>query len=98
MKSAYELAMERLAKSDPAKGKPLTAAQKARLAELDRVYQGKWAEREILLKKQLDEAYAEADRAALRLEADQNAHGLGWKGRLRLGRGGRDAQQQGSYK
>ncbi|RFC48701.1 MAG: competence protein ComEC [Verrucomicrobia bacterium] len=58
MKSAYELAMERLAKSDPAKGKPLTAAQKARLAELDRVYQGKWAEREIFLKKQLDEAYA----------------------------------------
>ena len=49
MKSAYELAMERLAKSDPAKGKPLTAAQKARLAELDRVYQGKWAEREIFL-------------------------------------------------
>jgi hypothetical protein len=58
MKSAYELAMERLAKSDPAKGKPLTAAQQTRLAELDRVYQGKWAEREIFLKKQLDEAYA----------------------------------------
>jgi hypothetical protein len=58
MKSAYELAMERLAKSDPAKGKPLTAAQKARLAELDRVYQGKWAEREIFLKKQLNDAYA----------------------------------------
>lgn len=57
MKSAYELAMERLAKSDPASGKPLTPAQKARLAELDRVYQGKWAEREIFLKKQLNEAY-----------------------------------------
>ena len=57
MKSAYELAMERLAKSDPAQGKPLTPAQKARLAELDKIYQGKWAEREILLKKQLDEAY-----------------------------------------
>ena len=58
MKSAYELAMERLAKSDPKQGKPLTAAQKARLAELDRVYQGKWAEREIFLKKQLNDAYA----------------------------------------
>jgi len=58
MKSAYELAMERLAKSDPNKGRPLTAAQKSRLAELDRVYQGKWAEREIFLKKQLDEAFA----------------------------------------
>ena len=58
MKSAYELAMERLAKSDPARGKPLTAAQKTRLAEVDKIYQGKWAEREIFLKKQLDEAYA----------------------------------------
>ena len=58
MKSAYELAMERLAKSDPDQGRPLTAGQKGRLAELDRVYQGKWAEREIFLKKQLDEAYA----------------------------------------
>ena len=59
MKSAYELAMERLAKSDPASGRPLTADQKGRLAELDRVYQGKLAEREIFLKKQLDEAYAD---------------------------------------
>jgi len=58
MKSAYELAMERLAKSDPASGKPITAEQKARLAEIDRVYQGKLAEREIFLKKQLDEAWA----------------------------------------
>ena len=58
MKSAYELAMERLAKSDPDAGRPLTAEQKGRLAELDRVYKGKLAEREIFLKKQLDEALA----------------------------------------
>lgn len=58
MKSAYELAMERLAKSDPNASRPLTAEQKGRLAEIDRVYQGKLAEREIFLKKQLDEAYA----------------------------------------
>ncbi len=58
MKSAYELAMERLAKSDPAAGRPLTAEQKARLAEIDTVYRGKIAEREIFLKKQLDEALA----------------------------------------
>ncbi len=57
MKSAYELAMERLAKSDPT-ASPLSAGQKARLAEIDRVYKGKLAEREIFLKKQLDEAYA----------------------------------------
>jgi len=57
MKSAYELAMERLAKSAPAAA-PLTAEQKARLAEIDRVYKGKWAEREIFLRKQLDEVLA----------------------------------------
>ncbi len=59
MKSAYELAMERLAKSDPQSGRPLQPEQKARLAEIDRVYQGKLAEREIFLKKQLNDAYAE---------------------------------------
>lgn len=58
MKSAYELAMERLAKSDPTAGKPLTAEQKSRLADLDRVYQGKLAEREIFLQKQLNDALA----------------------------------------
>ena len=52
MKSAYELAMERLAKSDPSTAS-LTAEQKNRLGEIDRVYQGKIAEREIFLKQQL---------------------------------------------
>ncbi len=59
MKSAYELAMERLAKSDPTSGRPLSAEQKDRLAEIDRIYQGKLAEREIFLKKQLNDAYAD---------------------------------------
>ncbi len=58
MKSAYELAMERLAKSEPA-NKPLTAEQKARLADIDLVFKGKIAEREIFLKQQLDAALAE---------------------------------------
>jgi hypothetical protein len=58
MKSAYELAMERLAKSDPSGSVALTPEQKTRLAEIDRVYKGKLAEREIFLKKQLDEAFA----------------------------------------
>lgn len=58
MKSAYELAMERLAKSDPQGNKPLTAEQKDRLAEIDRVYKGKIAEREIFLNQKLDEAMA----------------------------------------
>ncbi len=57
MKSAYELAMERLAKSEPA-ARQLNAEQKQRLAEIDRVYQGRIAEREIFLKQQLDAALA----------------------------------------
>jgi hypothetical protein len=58
MKSAYELAMERLAKADPGNSGKLTAETKARLAEIDLVYKGKIAEREIFLKRQLDEALA----------------------------------------
>jgi hypothetical protein len=58
MKSAYELAMERLSQSEPKNSKPLTPQQKERLGEIDRVYKGKLAEREIFLKKQLDEVLA----------------------------------------
>ena len=58
MKSAYELAMERLKTSDPDAGPPLTTEQKARLADIDRVYRGRIAEREIFQQKQLDEAQA----------------------------------------
>jgi hypothetical protein len=58
MKSSYELAMERLAKADPQSAQSLTAAQKTRLAEIDRLYQGKIAEREIFLKQQLNQAFA----------------------------------------
>lgn len=56
MKSAYELAMERLSKSDPSSSRPLTPEQRARLADVDRLYQGKIAEREIFLKQRLEEA------------------------------------------
>jgi hypothetical protein len=59
MKSAYELAMERLSKADPEAAKPLSSEQKARLAEIDRVYKGKWAEREIFLQERLNAAMAE---------------------------------------
>ena len=61
MKSAYELAMERLAQSDPDAAKPLSAAQKAKLAEIDTVFQGKIAEREIFLKQKLEEAMSKQD-------------------------------------
>ncbi|MFA5265335.1 MAG: hypothetical protein WC378_16050 [Opitutaceae bacterium] len=59
MKSAYELAMERLSKSDPESSKPLSPEQKARLAEIDRVYTGKQAEREIFLNQRLVAAIAD---------------------------------------
>lgn len=58
MKSAYELAMERLAKAEGGSSPALTAEQKQRLVEIDTVYKGKIAEREIFLKKRLAEAEA----------------------------------------
>lgn len=64
MKSAYELAMERLGKAD-SDNKPLTPGQKAKLSEIDKLYRSKWAEREIFLKEKLDSALSqgEADEA-----------------------------------
>jgi hypothetical protein len=58
MKSAYELAMERLQAAEPGAGTPLTAEQKNRLAELDARYKAKLAEREIFLRKAIDETLA----------------------------------------
>jgi hypothetical protein len=59
MKSAYELAMDRLAKSSPAT--KLTDAKKKELAELDSRYAAKIAEREIFLKGELAAAAAKGD-------------------------------------
>ncbi len=59
MKSSYELAMERLNKSAPAR--KLTPAQKAHLAELDVKYTAKIAEREIALKGEINAANAQGD-------------------------------------
>ena len=59
MKTAYELAMERLNKASPT-GK-LTDAQKAELAELESKYKAKVAEREIALKQQIMAAAVAGD-------------------------------------
>ena len=59
MKSAYELAMERLAKQSPTVA--LSAEQKLQLAELDSVYRAKIAEREIFLKGELARAAEKGD-------------------------------------
>ncbi|MSU62287.1 MAG: hypothetical protein EXS31_07810 [Pedosphaera sp.] len=54
MKSAYELAMERLGKQAPTV--KLTLGQKKALAELDSIYAAKVAERELFLKEQIFKA------------------------------------------
>ena len=54
MKSAYELAMERLEKASPSIA--LTEDQKQEIAELDSVYRAKIAEREVFLKDQISKA------------------------------------------
>ena len=59
MKSAYELAMERLSKTEPSV--KLTDQQKKELAELDSVYAAKIAEREIFLKGQMGKAIETGD-------------------------------------
>jgi hypothetical protein len=56
MKSAYELAMERLQKSSPSV--TLTAEQKAQLTEVDSSFNAKIAERKIFLSDQIKKAAA----------------------------------------
>jgi hypothetical protein len=58
MKSAYELAMERLEKTSPSLS--LTEDQKKRLAEIDSTYRAKIAEKELFLKEQIRDAQAAA--------------------------------------
>ena len=76
MKSAYELAMERLNASDPDAAGPLTAEQKRRLAEIDQKHQAKVAEREIFLKQQLNtelaaQKFAEADKVRQQMAGEK---------------------------
>ena len=63
MKSAYELAMERLNKSAPAV--KLTDKQKKELAEIDSKYAAKYAERELLLKDEITKAVEKGDYEAV---------------------------------
>jgi hypothetical protein len=83
MKTAYELAMERLAKSAPTQ--KLTANQKKEIAELESKYAAKIAERELFVEgeriKAIDKGDAEAveqlekqlvsDRKSLRVELEE---------------------------
>jgi hypothetical protein len=59
MKSAYELAMERLNKTSPTV--KMTEKQKAELAEIDSKYAAKLAERELLLQDERRKAVEKGD-------------------------------------
>ena len=68
MKSAYELAMERLRKKDAEEGRvdnPLTDEQRAAIAEARSFYASKVAEAEILHKSKLASSVDPAERAEL---------------------------------
>jgi flagellar motility protein MotE (MotC chaperone) len=56
MKSAYELAMERLEKNAPSVA--LTSDQKQQVAEIDSIFRARIAEKELFLKDQIRKAAA----------------------------------------
>jgi hypothetical protein len=55
MKTARELALERLAAMDPDGARPLSAEQKKELAEIEMKFKAKWAEREIFLQRKMED-------------------------------------------
>ena len=68
MKSAYELAMERLRKKDAEEGvvdTPLTGEQRAAIADARSLYASKVAEAEILYKSKIAGVFDPAERAEL---------------------------------
>lgn len=68
LKSSFELAMERLRKSDEAAGttsKPLTDAQRASIAEVRNFYEAKLAEQQVLHQSRLKATMDPAERETL---------------------------------
>lgn len=74
MKSAYELAMERLEKKAPTK--KLTDEQKAQIAEINSLYGSKIAEKETFLQGEMVKEKARGDLAAVTQIQDQLTHEL----------------------
>jgi hypothetical protein len=71
LKSALELAMERLRKKDDDAGvesKPLTAAQKAAIAEARNFCEAKMAERDVLHQSKMRRVFDPAERETLEQE------------------------------
>ena len=74
MKSAYELAMERLEKQSPTQ--KLTEQQKAEIADIDSQTKAKIAEREVFLREQISKAQFSGDETAIAQLEDQLAREL----------------------
>jgi hypothetical protein len=77
MKSAYELAMERLEKQSPTA--KLTGEQRAAIAEIESTYKAKIAEREVFLQAQLQKAIEARDPAeveSIRLQLSREVRRL----------------------
>ncbi len=80
LKSAYELAMERLRKRDAEEGvehKPLTDEQRAAIGETRNFYEAKLAEREVLYQSALARTFEPEARAALEEEYRRDRERLG---------------------
>lgn len=75
MKSAYELAMERLAAKEGAL-RPLTQAQKRAIQETDSQTKAKLAETEIMLDREIASARAAGDATKLQALQEQRAREL----------------------
>lgn len=76
MKSAYELAMERL-EAREGKHKALTDGQKAKLAAIDEQTQAKIAEIQIMMEGRLAEARATGDPSKVREVEDERVAEIG---------------------
>jgi hypothetical protein len=72
MKSAYELAMERLQKNTPSVS--LSDEQKAQLAEIDSQFRAKIAEKELFLKGEMAKAAAKGETGEVESFEKQLAH------------------------
>lgn len=69
MKSAYELAMERLEKDQP--GFKLTTKQKELIAQVESLYKAKLAEKELFLRDEISKAIAKVEMDQVTLLEDQ---------------------------
>lgn len=74
MKSAYELAMEKLEKSAPTQ--KLSKQQLAQIAEIDSLYKAKIAERETFLQGEIAKAKFSGDAENLQMLQDELARDL----------------------